>query len=147
MPRIRTLIPNPPERPDRCCTNSTSITLADTEPGIAKYRQDLPYAGPEWSAMYSRPRNTIEGYNALAKSPTEANLAEPGRRRIRGRSIQTVLIAILIAATNFRKIAAYIRATATPPTESGAGPRRGRPSTRRSYLPNPGDPPLVTPAA
>lgn len=147
MPRIRTLVPNPPQHPDRCCTNTTSVTLADTELGIAKYRQDLPYAGPEWAAMYSRPRNTIEGYNALAKSPTEANLAEPGRRRVRGRSIQTLLIAILITATNFRKIHAYLRSKSTPPTSSATAPRRGRPSTRTSYLPDPGGPPLVTPAA
>lgn len=146
MPVIRTLIPNPPARPDRCCTNISSITLADTEPHIAKYRQDLPYAGPAWSAMYSRPRNTIEGYNALAKSPTEANLAEPGRRRVRGRSIQTLLIAILIAATNFRKIASHIRTKNNPPN-NGNKPRRKRPSTRRTYLPDPNGPPLVTPAA
>lgn len=134
MPTARTLIPNPPQHPDRCCTNTSSITLADTAPNIAKYRQDLPYAGPEWTAMYSRPRNTIEGFNAMAKAPTEANLAEPGRRRVRGRTFQTLLIAVLILATNFRKIDAYLRG------QTASRHRRPRPCPRRGGVPGTREP-------
>lgn len=62
-------------------------------------------------SMYRRPRNPIEGYNALTKSPTDENLAEPARRRVRGLAFQTLLVAVLITATNIRKIGAFLAKT------------------------------------
>lgn len=144
--RPATTILNLPAHPDKCCTNLESVSLDDTDEHIAKYRQHFAYESPEWVAMYRRPRNTIEGYNALTKSPTDENLAEPARRRVRGLAFQTLLIAVLITATNIRKIGAFIEKTERG-DHNPTSPRRGRPSTRRSYLPDPQAPPLVTPAA
>ena len=49
----------------------------------AKYRQDLHYGSPEWHAMYSTARNTIEGFNGYVKDANHEALDQPGRRRAR----------------------------------------------------------------
>lgn len=159
LPTTRTRIATPPEHPDICCTNSTSITFPTApDPGIkptptaaAKYRQDLQYASPIWRTTYATLRNTIEGYNGFTKNTAEEALEEPGRRRVRGYAFQALLIACLITASNLRKIGTYLRKRATdlpPPTTGKATDRsrRRRGSDLADYRPNPNAPPLAMPA-
>lgn len=97
--------------PGPICTNKTSVTFpahAD-----AKYRQDLRYGTPEWHALYSAGRNTIEGFNGYIKDGAHEALADPTRRRLRGYTAQYLLVTLLVVSANIRKIRAWM-ATATP---------------------------------
>jgi hypothetical protein len=153
LPTTRTRILNPPTEPDICCTNGTSITIpvAPRRAGnsnIAKYFQDLPYKSPEWKAMYAVLRNTIEGFNAFTKSPTEENTEEPARRRIRGYAFQALAVAILIVASNVRKIASWLNDRDDQPEPEPTIPRRRRNAKPdlADYLPPADGPPLAQPA-
>ncbi|MEZ5184680.1 MAG: hypothetical protein R2720_02950 [Candidatus Nanopelagicales bacterium] len=153
LPTTRTRIINPPTEPDICCTNSTSITIpvAPRRAGnsnIAKYFQDLRYKSPEWQSVYATLRNTIEGFNGFTKSPTEENTEEPARRRIRGYAFQALAAAVLILASNVRKIDAWLNRRNEQPAPEPTSPRRRR-NTRpdlADYLPPADGPPLAQPA-
>ncbi len=146
----RTRILNPPADPDRACTNDTSLTIPiapgqDGSANIAKYFQDMPFKSPQWQATWSTLRNTIEGFNGFTKSPTEENTEEPARRRVRGYAFQTLSVALLIVASNVRKIHAWLNRRAD--ADDTAGPPR-IPARRRNarpdladYLPSADDPP------
>ena len=157
LPTTLTRIANPPAELDACCTNASSITFplapdprrSDSLARIAKYKQDLQYASAEWHAVFSTLRNTIEGFNGFAKSDTEEALEAAGRRRVRGYAWQAVLVAVMITASNIRKIKKFIRnnceATAPPP-KPNAKPD-GRAGTNLAvYRPDPNAPPLARPA-
>lgn len=95
---------NPPARPDKVCTQS-SITIA---PDVgARFRQELDFGSPQWAHTYATYRNTIEGTNGYVKDAAHESLQSPGRRRVRGIAAQSVFVAFLLMAANFRKIAAY----------------------------------------
>jgi hypothetical protein len=97
----RTPVLDPPEQPPKICTQ-TAITIA---PDIgARHRQDLQFGTEQWQRRYATLRNTIEGLNGYAKDPAHQALAAPGRRRVRGTAAQTIFVAILLMATNLRKI-------------------------------------------
>lgn len=150
IPTTRTRILNPPADPDRACTNDTSLTILiapgqDGSANIAKYFQDMPYKSPQWQAVFGTLRNTIEGFNGFTKSPTEENTEEPARRRVRGYAFQTLAVALLIVASNLRKIQAWLNRRTD--TDDTAGPPR-IPARRRNarpdladYLPSADDPP------
>jgi len=71
----------------------------------AKYLQDLAYGTEEeWHPVYSTLRNTIEGFNGLAKDHSYEALGDADRRRIRGQAAQSVFVAFLIFGANLRKI-------------------------------------------
>lgn len=156
MNRARTRIFNPPADPDTCCTNSTSVTIpiAPRRQGsshIAKCFQDLRYKSPEWRGGYGTLRNTIEGFNGFTKSPTEENTEEPARRRVRGYACQSLLVAVLILASNLRKIKAFLRDVHAdppppPPPNSVAKQRSNRRPDLVDYLPPADGPPLAQPA-
>ncbi len=154
LPTTRTRIHNPPADPDACCTNSTSITIpvaprTAANSNIAKYFQDLRYKSPEWQAVYGTLRNTIEGFNGFTKSGTEENTEEPARRRVRGYAFQTMSVAILIVASNIRKIDAWLNRqddqTEPEPTTPPRRRRNARPDLA-DYLPPADGPPLAQPA-
>ena len=95
---------HPPARPDKVCTQS-SITIA---PDVgARYRQELTFGSPEWARTYATYRNTIEGLNGFVKDSAHESLHSPGRRRVRGLAAQSLFVALLLMAANFRKIATY----------------------------------------
>jgi hypothetical protein len=95
---------HPPQRPDKVCTQS-SITIA---PDVgARFRQDLAFESPQWARIYATYRNTIEGLNGYVKDTAHESLQSPGRRRVRGIAAQSLFVALLLMAANFRKIAAY----------------------------------------
>ena len=95
---------HPPPQPDRVCTQS-SITIA---PDVgARFRQELAFGSAQWARIYATYRNTIEGTNGYVKDTAHESLHAPGRRRVRGIAAQSVFVALLLMAANFRKIAAY----------------------------------------
>lgn len=153
MPTTRTRILNPPTDPDICCTNRNSITIPIAprvagNSNIAKYYQELQYQSPEWKAMYGTLRNTIEGFNGHAKVPTEEDLEEPARRRVRGYAFQAFAVAILIVASNVRKMAKWVRGEDQPAPPPDSPPRRRRNARPdlADYLPPADGPPIALPA-
>ncbi|MEJ7634709.1 hypothetical protein [Aeromicrobium sp.] len=144
IPTARTRILTPPAHPATCCTNQNSVTFP-AEAG-AKYRQELQYATPEWHALYSTLRNTIEGFNGYVKSPTDEDLEQAARRRMRGYTIQFILTTAMIAASNVRKIKSFVIRENRParPTRVRVNRRRRGPSLR-DYRPDPNAPPRVIP--
>jgi hypothetical protein len=73
----------------------------------ARHRQDLAFGSEDWARTYATYRNTTEGLNGYAKDPAHEALAEAGRRRVRGTAAQSIFVALLLMAANFRKIAAF----------------------------------------
>ena len=62
--------------------------------------------------MYATLRNSIEGFNGYVKDGAKEALDDPERRRVRGVAAQSVFVALLLAAANLRKIAAFLQETA-----------------------------------
>ena len=114
---------SPPTAPPKICTQS-AITVA---PDIgARHRQDLAFGGEEWASTYAAYRNTVEGWNGYVKDPAHEALAAPGRRRVRGIAAQSIFVALLLMAANFRKIAAFRQMVADGRTEKLAERARRR---------------------
>ena len=114
---------SPPAEPPKVCTQS-AITVA---PDVgARHRQDLAFGSEEWASTYAAYRNTIEGWNGYVKDPAHEALAAPGRRRVRGIAAQSIFVALLSMAGNFRKIAAFRQMVA-----DGAAPKVAERARRR----------------
>ena len=95
---------SPPPEPPKVCTQS-AVTIA---PDIgARHRQELAFGSEDWARTYAAYRNTIEGWNGYVKDTAHEALAEPGRRRVRGTAAQSVFVALLLMAANFRKTTAF----------------------------------------
>ena len=123
--RVRVMVQPSPmlmEHAPPCCTQG-SVTIGP-EP-MAKLRQDLAYESPEWNAHYHTLRATIEGMNGYLKDGAREALDDPEKRRIRGVAAQSLFVALLVFAANYRKIREFRRSSATTP-----GPGRKRPSRR-----------------
>lgn len=127
--RLPLVDPEPsPADPPPICTQA-SITLPP-EAG-AKHAQDLSYGTAEWSRIYFRLRNAVEGTNGFIKDPAHEVVEAGATRRIRGIAPQAILLAFQLAHANIRKIQNWIR---TLPGEHGEPPRR-RPTRRRKTRP------------
>jgi hypothetical protein len=125
---------SPPEAPPRICTQS-AVTIA---PDIgARHRQDLAFGSEDWARTYATYRNTIEGWNGYVKDPAHEALAEPGRRRVRGIAAQSIFVALLLMAANFRKIAAFRQLVADGTAEKVAERARRRRTSIADYRPPP----------
>jgi hypothetical protein len=90
--------------PKVCAQHSVMIPAG----AVAKLRQELRYQSPEWRSAYGQLRNTIEGFNGLAKDGAYQALADPSRRRVRGLAAQSIFAAVLIAVANIRKIRTFL---------------------------------------
>jgi hypothetical protein len=128
----RAKVLDPPAGPPRICRQSAITIAPDTG---ARHRQDLPFATPAWQESYATLRNTIEGLNGQAKDPAHQALAQPARRRIRGIAAQSVFTALLLMATNIRKIRAWRALTPQDKTRITQRARQRRTSLR-DYLPD-----------
>ena len=82
--------------------------------------------------MYATLRNSIEGMNGIAKNGAYAALGDADRRRIRGVAAQTILTALLLMATDLRKITSFIRKAVADPDGTLRTPRKSRRTTRPS---------------
>ena len=114
----------------KICTQST-ITIA---PDVgARWRQDLAFGSERWASTYASYRNTIEGLNGFAKDPAHEAIGAPGRRRVRGIAAQSIFVALLLMAANFRKIAAFRQMRADGTAQQIARRARRRRTTLASY--------------
>jgi len=111
---LRSRVATPPEHVDRIC-RQTSVSFPPS--AGAKYRQDIQYGTDEWHEMFATARNTIEGFNAFIKDGAHEALADPTRRRLRGRAAQHLLTALLVMAANVRKIRAFMEGLKATPKE------------------------------
>lgn len=101
----------------------------------AKWDQALRYGSPEWQAMYSSARNTIEGFNGYVKDSSREALSDASRRRIRGYAAQYLLVTFLVLAANARKIVAFYDAQRKAATATSDRVKLPRPR-RRDRLAN-----------
>jgi hypothetical protein len=152
IPKLRTKIFKPPEHPDRICTNSSSVAFgpdAGANDAGLKYGQAVPYQSKEWHALYSTPRNTIEGLNAMVKDQGKGALGSAGRRRARGYTLQSLFTAVLLAGANIRMIDSFLAKPVKTTAERiiARVDRRRRQKTLDSYRQRANGPPLVGPAA
>jgi hypothetical protein len=96
----------------------------------AKLLQTLHFGSPEWQRTYNSLRNTVEGINGVAKDGAYAALGDAHRRRIRGVTAQTIITAMLLAATNLRTIRTFL-AKAKPDADGTLRKPRPRRRTTR----------------
>lgn len=137
----RTLLPilNKPAAPGKLCNNKTSTSFDITDDG--KYGQHYQYGTSEWEAMFGYARSQVESANDYVKDSSTFALAQPGRRRMRGRAAQAFLQVMTIAAANVQRIrdfllerderAGEIEDGITPPV---ARTRRSRRTSARTRL-------------
>jgi len=124
----------PPALPPKICTQS-AVTVA---PDIgARHRQDLAFGSEQWARTYATYRNSIEGLNGFVKDSAHEALAAPGRRRVRGIAAQSVFVALLLMAANFRKIAAFRQMVADGTAAKVAERARRRRVSTKDYRPPP----------
>ncbi len=86
---------------------------------------------------YATYRNTIEGANGYLKDTAHEALACPGRRRVRGIAAQSLFVAVLLMAGNFRRTAAFRQMVADGSTAQVAEPGPA-PTGEPQRLPAPG---------
>ena len=118
------LVTNPP----KICAQQSITMPPETN---AKLRPELHFGSPEWAAHYNTLRNTIEGINGIAKDGAYSALGDASRRRLRGVAAQSVLVALLLFATNIRKIDSFLL-HAEPDADGTPRKRRVRRRTTKS---------------
>ena len=125
---------SPPLEAPKVCTQS-AVTIA---PDIgARHRQDLAFGTDDWARTYATYRNTIEGTNGYLKDTAHESLACPGRRRVRGIAAQSIFVALLLMAGNFRKVAAFRQMVADGTLAKVAERARRRRANLADYRPPP----------
>jgi hypothetical protein len=103
-----------------------SVTLPP-EKG-AKFAQTLLFGSDEWRDVYATLRSSIEGMNGYVKDGAKEAIDDPERRRIRGVAPQSLFVAFLLCAANFRKIEGFLALA----TAEAAGTVRRLPKRRRT---------------
>lgn len=94
----------------------------------------------------SRLRNTVETFNSYTKSPTDEDLEQPARRRVRGYAFQVLLVTSMVAASNLRKIHAWLLRRDKPVVEPTAPPPKKPKTGLQVHLPPANAPPYAIPA-
>ncbi len=88
--------------------------------------------------MYASARNTIESFNGYIKDGAHEALGDHTRRRLRGRTAQHFLTALLVMAANIRKIRVFMADLALAPAQIKRKAQRRQRRKRESitdYLP------------
>lgn len=115
----------------RICDQSSVNFPPDAGTGqAAKLAQKLHFGSPEWADTYYRLRNTIEGMNGTAKDGAHAALDDPERRRVRGVAAQSFFTALLLFATNVRKINTFLAHIVIDIDGVAGRPRKSRRNTK-----------------
>ncbi|TYP87134.1 hypothetical protein [Blastococcus xanthinilyticus] len=135
-------------RPQVCRQETVSIHVTDD----AKFRQSLQYGTEEHYSLYNLMRQSQEGEHGRAKDEAYQGLGSPSRRRMRGRAVQSLFAAFLLAAASVRKIDTFLKKAKEPDGPGGAifvlkrspGLRK---NTWHPDLPDSPDPPELAPAA
>ncbi|WP_062317021.1 hypothetical protein [Demequina maris] len=138
--KTRRRIDKPPVMPGEICTSTQLTHTVELDDTTGKYYQDYDYKSAEWHKMYGQ-RNQVETFNKDVKAN---GMSDTKRRRVRGFAKQGILAAMFAAATNVKRINAFLAVLnadkQTSPKDPGpAGrPRRGHStSVRDEDLPPP----------
>ncbi|SDS40011.1 hypothetical protein [Microterricola viridarii] len=111
-----------------CQRHSASFDEAD----MRRHQQAFDYGTPEWDAIHTHARNSIESLNAQIKAGGTEDIQSANRRRVRGMGAAQIIVTILLTNFNLRKIAAFLsdkikedmRAAAGQPAKPRLIPRR-----------------------
>ncbi len=95
-----------PKAPGKACTNKTSTSFHINDGGTNP--QHYRFGTPEWEEQYNHPRNQVESTNAYIKDTGNFGVASPARRRMRGRTAQSFLLALTIVAVNLKIIRNFL---------------------------------------
>lgn len=132
--------------PQVCRQDKVSIHIAEG----AKFRQTLQYGTDEHYVMYNLMRQSQEGEHGRVKDQAYEALDLPGKRRMRGRAVQSIFAAFLLAASAVRKTRTFL-AKAEEPADDDAviyvlkrDPKK-RPNTWNTDLPDTLMPPELEP--
>lgn len=74
----------------------------------AKYEQTYAYRSPDWQEHYTTGRQSVESVNKSVKDGRFIPVDDPELRPRRGFIAQLFSLAVMIAATNVRKIIAWL---------------------------------------
>lgn len=108
------LVENPPAHPPEICTLRRGKAIKADE-AAPKYRQNLHYGTPEHEQVYGLFRSLIEGKFGETTDPIYENIQESRLRRVHGIGANGIMVALLLAVSNFRRARAFL-------TEAKAGP-------------------------
>ncbi|WP_062313403.1 hypothetical protein [Demequina rhizosphaerae] len=124
--KTRRRITKPPVMPGPICTSPQLTHKVGLDDTTGKYYQDYAYKSPKWYKMYGQ-RNQVETFNKDVKAN---GMSDTKRRRVRGFAKQGILAAMFSAATNVKRINAFLavqRANAqTSPKDPGPSGHPGR---------------------
>lgn len=90
--------------PQVCEQQSMKISPLEGE----KYAQEYPYKSKTWQEHYSGGRQMVESLNASLKNGAHTPVDDTQMRPRRGFAAQIVSLAVMVAATNTRKIIAWL---------------------------------------
>ena len=113
----------------------------------AKYEQTYPYRSAEWQAHYTTGRQSVESVNKSIKDGRFVPVDDPELRPRRGFIAQLFSLAVMVAATNVRKIIAWLHEQVGVSTISSAPVRRARRrEVTKGWSIRPNAPPLAADA-
>lgn len=87
-----------------CRKHSASFDLTE----LTAPQQAFDYGSEEWEDFHKHARNTVESENEQLKAAGDEDIATAGRRRTRGLAAAQIMITMLLANHNIRKIAAFL---------------------------------------
>ena len=108
--------------------------------------QAFPYSTDEWENFHTHARNSIESVNSQIKSGKGHDLHSSSRRLVRGFAAAQVMMTLIVAAFNIRKIATFINDLIHEAATGGPKEPKVRKRDREHYNPYTGTyPPGVVP--
>lgn len=122
-PRALVLTPMLVTPPPKVCEQKT---LTFPPSAGAKYEQTYPYRSEKWQEHYTTGRQSVESVNKSLKDGRFAPVDDPEMRPRRGFIAQLFSITVMMAATNTRKIIAWLHAQVGVSSISSAPVRRER---------------------
>lgn len=134
------------KKPQVCRQDKVRIHVTDG----AKYRQTLQYGTDEHYTLYNLMRQSQEGEHGRFKDEAYEAFGSTGKRRMRGRAVQSVFAAFLLAASAVRKIRTFLAKAQEPENDDAdvyvlkRDPKKRR-NTWNSELPDSPDPPELEP--
>ncbi|WP_460828369.1 hypothetical protein [Nostocoides australiense] len=128
----------------RVCEQQTMTLPASVG---AKHEQTYPYRSAEWQAHYTTGRQSVESVNKSIKDGRFVPVDDPELRPRRGFIAQLFSLAVMVAATNVRKIIAWLHEQVGVSTISSAPVRRARRrEVTKGWSIRPNAPPLAADA-
>ena len=112
-----------PEPQPQVCIQQT-ITIPPS--AGAKYEQEYPYQSKAWKAQYSPGRQSVESMNHSLKQNGSTRIDVPNNRPRRGWIAQFFALAMMVVATNTRKIIDWLLDNVENPTITTTPAKRAR---------------------